>query len=92
MLSSWAWAPLRNPPPGFLADANTRHAASAPIRRAAERLVSFVTSVTGSAGRAETGAGSVSVGQVQPGARDSLPDIGPDLHVPRRPETGNRRP
>jgi hypothetical protein len=53
---------LRNPPPGFFADANTRHAASGPIRRAAERLVSFVTSITGSPEPGRGGAGSVSSG------------------------------
>jgi hypothetical protein len=47
MSSSCACAPLRNPPPGLFADANTRHAASGPSRRAAERLVSFVTSMSG---------------------------------------------
>src|SRR5438094_410741 len=30
MLSSCAFAPPRNPPPGFFAEANTRHAASPP--------------------------------------------------------------
>lgn len=49
MLSSCAWAPVRKPPPGFFADANTRHAAAPPSRRAACRLVSLVTSITGSA-------------------------------------------
>src|SRR5690348_12982157 len=63
MLSSCAWAPLRNPPPGCFADANTRHATPAPSRRAAARLVSFVTSVTRAPGLRGTGAGIFSSGR-----------------------------
>jgi hypothetical protein len=51
------------PPPGFFADANTRHAASGPIRRAADRLVSFVTSVTGPPEFRGSCAGSASSGR-----------------------------
>ena len=47
MLSSCACAPVRNPPPGLLADAKTRHAVPAGSRRAAARVVSAVTSSLG---------------------------------------------
>lgn len=46
MLSSCACAPVRNPPPGLLADAKTRHAVPA-VARAAARVVSAVTSSLG---------------------------------------------
>lgn len=47
MLASCACAPVRNPPPGFFADTNTRHATVPPSRRVAWRLVSLVTSMAG---------------------------------------------
>ena len=45
MLSSWACAPLRKPPPALRAEAKTSAATSPPSRRAAARVDSPVTSI-----------------------------------------------